>query len=341
MQYADKLISHGRKTITKAELKKLFSTPDDEQLFSIISLLESQAILSPVKTSKTNGNFHFPIYDRYHITLPSAEYTSELSEISKLHPALQAGGYLQRKPEAYRKYRKQFQLLDQYLFMRKNNDIPISKKERSFDIFSEEKTLDDVTFRGLLEKLGLTVDKLSYYETPEYCFNDYIPHKKDQMTLLICENKDIWFNLRRVMFEDGCSVLFGIPLDGVIYGSGNKISAQHALTAYTNFMGGANVQYLYWGDIDRAGLNIYFSLLRANPSLNISLFTSAYEKMLQLSLTRNIPNSEDHREIMEDYTPILEVIAPTWRESLKTIICDNKRIPQEIISYAFLKENMR
>ena len=75
--------------------------------------------------------------------------------------------------------------------------MPVSRKERSFEIFEQEKILDDSSIKSLIKSLGITQDDLCFYDTPEYCFHDYIPQKKNNMVLLICENKDIWFNIRR------------------------------------------------------------------------------------------------------------------------------------------------
>ena len=161
------------------------------------------------------------------------------------------------------------------------------------------------------------------------------------MTLLICENKDIWFNLRRMMFEEGARVLFDTHIDGVIYGCGNRVSEKNALTAYTQFMGNAAVKYLYWGDIDRAGLNIFLSLKRSNPELSIDLFVPAYEQMLRLATGRNMPNSVDLRERMDDYSQLYLLISDPLQEPFREAIMQNKRIPQEIISYKYLKEHMR
>ena len=282
----------------------------------------------------------YPIYLKYKVSFPQDTYEAELKEISALHPLLQSNGYLQSKPEEYKKYRLQLQKLDRYLFYRSENEISISRKERSFDIFDEEKTLDDNTFCALLERIGITADSLAFYDTPEYCFNDYIPDRKAQMTLLICENKDIWFNIRRMMFENNATNIFDALIDGVVYGCGNKVSGMGALTTYTEFIG-SEVKYLYWGDIDRAGLNIYLSALRANPNIDIKLFVPAYEEMLRLAQTKNIPDSDDERNRIEDYLQIFDLVDQNLRTIFEQSIQNNKRIPQEIITYAFLKENMR
>ncbi len=336
----EKLKKYGKKTISKTDLESVFAVSLEEELFEIISILSEQQILTPIKSSKTNGNRLYPIYSKYKVSLPQETYETELKEISALHPLLQRNGYLQSKPEEYKKYRLLLQKLDRYLFYRSENEISISRKERSFEIFDEEKTLDDKTFCSLLERIGITVGVLAFYDTPEYCFNDYIPDRKAQMTLLICENKDIWFNIRRMMFENNATNIFDTHIDGVVFGCGNKVGGISALTSYTEFIG-SEVKYLYWGDIDREGLNIYSRAVRANPNINIKLFVPAYEEMLRLAQTKNIPDSDDERNRIEDYSQIFGLVDQNLRTIFEQSIQNNKRIPQEIITYAFLKENMR
>ena len=340
MKHIEKLKKYGKKTISKTDLENIFAVSSDEELFGIISVLSEQQILFPIKSSKTNGNRLYPIYLKYKVSLPQDTYEAEWKEISALHPLLQSKGYLQSKPEEYKKYRFLLQKLDRYLFCRSENTISISRKERSFEIFDEEKALDDKTFCALLEHIGITADTLTIYDTPECCFNDYIPNRKAHMTLLICENKDSWFNIRRMMFENNATNIFDIHIDGVVYGCGNKVSGMGALTTYTEFIG-SEVKYLYWGDIDRAGLNIYLSAVRANPNIDIKLLVPAYEEMLRLAQTRNIPDSDDERNRIEDYSQIFDLVDQNLRNLFKQSIQNNKRIPQEIITYAFLKENMR
>ena len=335
------LMTFSKKFITKEDLCELYHTTDDQQLYAILKELVEAGYLQPVARSKTNGNLQFPIYLKYRIQIPTESLSAELEEIGKLHSLLQSSGYLQSKPIEYRKYKEMLQKLDQYLFTRLPDPIAVSRKERSFEIFGEEKQLDNSAFCYLLEKLGFNSDTLAFYDTPEYCFNDFISEHKSQMVLLICENKDIWFNIRRRMFEGHAATLFGVHIDGVVYGCGNKVTQKEALTSYTHFMGNAQVSYLYWGDIDRAGLNIYMDLKNANPQLDIQLFLPAYEKMLELSRSVDLPDSDDHRGIMKDYTSIYNCFSEFYLDQLTSNLEYNKRLPQEIISYAVLLQEMR
>ena len=342
MNIHEKLLSFGKKNIDLEELLKMLglSSLDSEKCFEKIHTLQNQELIEPVKSSKTNGNNKYPLYNRYRILIKNEVSEETKSEINSLHPRLQSGGYLIRHFELYEKYRDEIQVLSRYLFQNSDTEY-ISRKERSYEIFSKEKVLDDKGMKNLLSILHISKDDLKFYDTPEYCFHDFIKERKEEMTLLICENKDIWFNIRRRMYEDRADALFNILLDGVIWGGGNNVSKAGALSAYTRFLRVDRVRYLYWGDIDREGLNIYLSLKRSNPGLDIRLFEPAYEEMLRLAAGRSIPDSDDHRERVGDYSGIYQIFPENVREALEKSIEENKRIPQEIISYEKLLEVMR
>lgn len=341
MKLFDTLSKYNKKTITKSELEELVKTHSDEVLFELIQECVKQGLISPISSSKTNGNKSFPIHLKYKIIRQENTHEKELEEISKLHPILQKTGYLQKKPAEYEKHKDFLLSLNQYLFLDRRNALLVSRKERSFEIFGEEKALDDRNQFAFLSRLGITSETLLFYDTPEYCFNDYIPEKKSNMTLLICENKDIWFNIRRMMFENNAKFIFDVQIDGVVFGSGNRVCEKAALCSYTRFFGGSDVTYLYWGDIDREGLNIYLRLVRSNPNIPIRLFLPGYQKMLHEAVKTKIPLSEDKRKQIDDYSIIYHLFSEDDQRSLKFYIDANKRIPQEIVSYAVLQKCMR
>ncbi len=334
-----KLKSFAKKKIGYDEIASLFDIHSDSNLYQLIATLESESLIAPIKSSGTNGNRVYPMFLKYRITLRE-DYAGVLEEIAVLHPLLTKSEYLQRNPEEFVKHKDAIQKLNAYLF-RERSIIPVSRKERSFSIFGEEKQLEDSSVKSLLLHLGLTPTVLHYYDTPEYCFNDYIPQRKPHMTLLICENKDIWFNIRRRMYEDGCREIFGTPIDGVVCGSGNKVSESGALEAYTSFLGAGEIRYLYWGDIDRAGFDIYLSAIKNNAGLSINLFTEAYCEMIRLSDNRSIPDSKDGRSHRGDYREALDVFPVEIREKILGLLKQNKRLPQEIVNYEGLLEYMR
>ena len=338
MKLENRLIDYKHKTITKDKISELIKEYSDELLFEQINNCCIKGLLEPIKSSKTNGNNKFPIHNKYKVNLPVKDYSADLSEINSLHPKL--SGYLKSKPEEYVRYKNQIKLLSKWLFAKNKELERISKKERSFEIFKEEKELDNNTFWGFLNRVGINEDTLSLYNTPDYCFNDYIPAKKPNMSLLICENKDIWFNFRRLMYEKSYNSFFNIALDGVIFGNGNKVSNKSILIEYSYFLGinPSSIEYYYWGDIDREGFEIFNRVLENNKELNIKLFLPGYTKMLDLASNTKIPDSVDNRNHQLDFNKIYSLFENNYASKIKKYIEENKRIPQEIISFTILKK---
>ena len=332
-----KLINYSKKkkTITVEELSSMCVETDNfrEKIYRLIE----DGTISPVKTSGTDGNLSRPLYKKYRINI-TEEKTDYTAEIHRLHPRLIANGYLKRKPGEYEKHRSIITKLDKYL-SRENDSVKMSRRERSLVIFGNEKILDKNP--DFIRSLGFSPDELGYYVTPEECFCDYIPVRKNDMVLLICENKDIWFNIRRLMFENNCCELFGQHIDGVIYGQGNAINGKGKFTAYAEFLGVDNVKFLYCGDIDRAGFDIFFRLESEAETLNIQLFREIYIRMLDLCDIEILPDSEDGRNISVDMNKIKELFSEDCFSKINLILDKNKRLPQEIINMKVLQENMK
>lgn len=328
----------------REELKEAANCYKEEELFSCLQPLMDKGILEPVRNSGTNGNQLYPIYQKYRIKVPKADYSEEIYAIRQLHPLLIQNGYLLKHPEVYSEYRTNIEAMSTYFFSVNSNEVSISRKERSFQIFKEEKLLDYANKGGrfitLLGKLGIGKVELNFYDTPSYCFSDYIPERKNELVILICENKDIWFNIRRIMYEDKLSNVFGADIDGVLLGNGTQITENVALTEYTAFLGADHVSYLYWGDIDRAGFFIYKQAIAKNPSLDISLFIPGYKMMMELAMRNeinNLPDSEDNRE-HEGFDDVISLFTDPYASYLSECLEKNKRLPQEIISYKILSD---
>ena len=329
------LQDHPRKRITLEELSRLCSDP--EQLNEQIKELTNQGVLVPIKSRGTNGNQKNPLFMRYNISIENTIQVSP-DEIYALHPRLSANGYLLRNRMQFVNNKAFLFRLSEWLTDHKGNDM-MSRRERSFAIFGEEKELDN--HLRLLESIGISRDTLRYYETPELCFSDYIPIRKPTMTLVICENKDIWFNIRRLMYESGACSLFGTQIDGVIFGQGNDITGKEKFRSYAQYLGADDVRFRYCGDIDRAGFDIFLRLCKAAEELHIELFLPAYQKMLELSRNIQLPDSDDGRCIMPEMSGILPLFTADEQEQITQILGDNKRLPQEILSYPILADHMR
>ena len=340
MDISAKLLKHEKRIITLEELSVILgvNASDVKNAHFQIEALCDEGIVEPVKNSGRNGNISYPLYKKYRIMVKKQADENAVQNIKGLHPMLLKSGYLSADPSVYSNYRAVIDGLNNFFFSNRS-DAFISRKERSFAIFGHEKTLDDSSVKALLRKLQITESDLLFYDTPEYCFHDYIPTRKESMTLLICENKDIWFNIRRCMFEDGLRTVFGTDIDGVVYGEGNRISDKTgALQEYVKFMGNPSVKFLYWGDIDREGFDIFRRTRAANGSLDISLYIPGYRKMIEKARGLILQDSPSSKKQGMKFDDLLVGFSSEEQLFLKDILDGNKLIPQEIIPYTLIHE---
>lgn len=355
MDIENTLLGYGKKYISLPDLAALLGVneADAEIIYRLATGLIEQGLLEPVKSAGTNGNIKYPLQKKYRILAggsAGAEGAADAvasEKLDRLHPALLKSGFLLSHPREYRKNEYVIDSLNRFLFSGRPGEA-VSRKERSFEIFRREKLLDDSGVKTLLRKLQIKDADLGFYDTPEYCFHDYIPERKEKLTLLICENKDIWFNIRRCMFEDHYRSLFGVKIDGVVYGCGNKVSHKEgALVEYVRFMGNPNVSFLYWGDIDRAGFEIYRRAKEANASLSISLFLPGYRKMIERARELGDGAGMDRGRQTEGLPPgkagssfrdLTKEFSPEERAFLDSVFERDGLIPQEIIPYTLLSE---
>lgn len=340
MDIKNKLLAFGKKNIALEDLAVLLKVEmaDTKALFDMVSLLVNDMVVEPVKSSGQNGNRKYPLFKKYRILVKEESSAETEKQIRQLHPALCKSGYLSSHVQEYLKHKEVINCLNSFLFSKKAEE-PISRKERSFEIFGREKVLDDSEVKTLLRHLAIMDSDLGFYDTPEYCFHDYIPERKSNLTLLICENKDIWFNIRRCMFEDHFKSLFGTAIDGVVYGNGNKVShKQGALAEYIRFMGNPNVAFLYWGDIDREGFDIFRRTREVNASLNIELFVPGYRKMIERAQSICFEDSPSSKKEGVSFEDLFDGFSAEEQTFLNRVLEENKLIPQEIISYTVLSE---
>ena len=340
MDINNKLLEYGKKHIALDDLATMLKIrmTDTKVLFDMVSKLVNNMVLEPVKSSGQNGNRKYPMFKKYRILIKEEINVETEKQIRQLHPTLLKNGFLSAHLKEYEKHKDIIERLNMFLFTKKEKE-PVSRKERSFEIFGREKVLDDPEVKSLLRHVAITDSDLGFYDTPEYCFHDYIPQRKSDMTLLICENKDIWFNIRRCMFEDHFKSLFGVAIDGVVYGNGNKVShKQGALVEYVRFMGNPNVTFLYWGDIDREGFDIFRRTREVNASLNIELFIPGYKKMIERAQDIALEDSPSSKTEGVSFDDLFERLSTDEQIFINRVLEENKLIPQEIIPYTVLSE---
>lgn len=339
VSYREKLSRYSRSRIEAEELQALLEIPDYEVFHELVSRLVEEGLLEPVRASHLNGRIP-PLYNRYRIIREQADQRALAQEIRRLHPTLNIEGYLTR-PELYQKHRGVLAGLSDYLWHhRELLAAPMSCKERSFSVWGREKFLEKRL--GLITEVlrfnNLPPDFLNYYHTPEPFF-EYVFSREGDLTVCIVENKDTWFTFRRLMQETGRNTFFGERLHVLLYGEGNKITKPGALTEYAGGMlgrpGGA-VRFLYFGDLDREGIRLFHRTGQANPELKIELFVAFYRLMLELAAGRELPVSQDRRDLTVPWEAFLPAFSREEGQKIKELIESDRYIPQEVINYQVL-----
>lgn len=335
----EKIFSFEYKTITVEQLMKMAGNIEYGEFVDIINRCAAEKIIEPIKSSGKNGRSP-AVYNKYRILKPENDYTNAIDEIKMLHPRFNHSKYA-KYPEMYIKYKKEIDLLSKFLW--ENEELlkkPISINERSFQIWGKEKLIKDSSIiRSIFQYNDWDLSLLNYFETPEPFF-EYIFSNEKQMNILVIENKDTWFGLRKIMRENKLNNLFR-NYQVLLYGEGKKIiSKNNRLAEYNNLLEDSINKYYYFGDLDYEGIDIYQSLIEKNKNLDINLCTELYLWMLKESEKYDLPETkEGQRKI--DIEEFLNNFNYEDAEKIKNILRRGLYIPQEILNYQLFKTKMK
>ncbi|PEQ91751.1 hypothetical protein CN481_15795 [Bacillus sp. AFS006103] len=333
-----KLQSFGYKTISLDQLTKLADNIDYTDLVYKINTYVEEDLLEPVKASGKNGR-RPSLYLKYRIFKPEIDYANTLEEIKLLHPKFNHSNYA-KNPEIYLKNKIEIDYLSKFFWENENLLIePMSINERSFQIWGIEKLLKEKsTIKSIFQYNDWDIAALNYYETPEPFF-EYNYSNENEMNILIIENKDTWFSLRKIMREDGLNHLFR-NYHTLLYGEGKKIiSRNNRLQEYDQLLNGSTNTYYYFGDLDFEGIEIYQTLLSSNQDLSIHLCTELYSLMLEEAQKYNLPKTKSGQK-KTDIQEFLKYFNNTKAEEIMNILDNGLYIPQEILNYPLLKTTM-
>lgn len=319
----------------KISLDKLLLEYDMEYAASyqkITSLIEAGK-LKPVKTSGLNGKKP-ALYQKYWLITEEKDYSSYIEEIQfELALQIQKDYYI-RHLDCYEKEREWVLLLSDYL---KNETwrfrVPMSMNERSFDIWHREKFLKEEEGKKILKHCGLTTEQLFYYDTKEPMAY-YVKTRQVPQKILIIENKDTFYTMRRYLMDDAGAIL-GEEFGTLIYGMGKVVinSFQDFTVSGEPYMQDTGNRFLYFGDLDYEGILIYENLAQSlSGQYDVIPFTTAYEAMLgkgekieKLPMTA----SGQNRHISDRFFSYFS------RETvmrMKRILESDRYIPQEILN---------
>lgn len=335
----NKILSFSNKMISLEQLMEMAGEIDYQEFAEKLSRNTEEGLLVPIKASRMNGR-RPALYNKYRINQPDKDYTDALKDIKLLHPKFNHAKYL-AQPGIYIKYKKEIDALSGFLW--KNEALlkePLSINERSFQIWGVEKLLKEKSIiKSIFTYNGWSLEMLNYYETPEPFF-DYNFSVAEVMNILIIENKDTWFSLRRIMQDTGRNFLFR-NYHVILYGEGKKIiSKNNRLQEYDDLLIGQNNHYYYFGDLDYEGINIYEALVARNENLSINLCTELYEAMLWNAKDFSLPYTKEG-QIKGEISRFLEHFNEQNQQEIRNILEQGFYIPQEILNYSWMKAEMQ
>jgi len=322
----------GKKKVTLDELIKINRIEDYSKLIDYIKENIERGKFKPIKTSKLNGKKP-ALYNAYKIVTNQPDYKEYLDELKfKIHSSLKIDYYL-HNPEKYIDDRNYILALSIFFESREEflNDA-LSMNERSFEIWGREKFLQKGSGKRILKNLGLSLESLNIYETTEPLAY-YSHHKNTSQNILIIENKDTFYSMRRNLLKGNSSIL-GLPIGTLIYGGGKGIhrSFQDFTFCVEPYLNHKSNTFLYFGDLDYEGIIIFESLQKLfQHDMIITPFKKGYEYMLKKAVLNKLPDTK-----LGQNKNIGNIFLNTFAENEKNLIIQilnsGKYIPQEILN---------
>lgn len=333
MNYKEKVLTYSKGRILEEELMELFGLKYNEydKYYEIVSTLVKDGTIKGVETLGFNGRSK-PMYKKFHILKENADYSEVKNEIKSLYFEFDTNYYL-NNPQKYLEHKKYIERLNHfYIFNKDELKYPAAINERSYQIFNEEKLLKskESVIKTVLKNLGLDYKDLNVYNTPEPFFYHIV--NADYDNVLIVENKDTWHTLKKVLNQKGsiCNML----ISAIIYGEGNKILDSFEYTSEADYFKDRQLKYLYIGDIDYKGIDIFQKLKNKYETYVIDIFTPIYKEMLLKAQEIELGTMKEGQNKI-DISLFLEYFSKEYQEQITTILNMRKYIPQEILNYRY------
>ena len=257
----------------------------------------------------------------------------QLSGISK---ELTQDGYLATHLTAATGWKRELLALGAWLKDHPEPPEPAILEERSFEVFGNEKVLapkgekrGGITLPSLLYAIGVH-HRLNIMDDP---FNEliyYVPKTlRRTIWVLVVENHAPFVHIQQALAQ-GKRTFFGHHVDGVIYGEGYKVVFEDALgVTESYFRQGKTVRYLYWGDIDRPGID---AMERAAEGREMEPLVEAYEAMIEAVAGRELPTSGARAMPQHMGIALASQLKPESLEIYMRVLAEGLRIPQEAVA---------
>lgn len=321
-----------KKTIGLTELEKMLKpyVHTYEEFAQTILQLEQEDILMMVKAKgRTNRTPSIAFQYRINKSELTGDYHKELQHYrSMLQPSIIMDEYYRLDPSVWKNDLPFLLKIDQYL---KHFSFPIDQvpaPERSFALVGDEKWIVEKGGKEILERIGLfTLLKVIPVSEPlMFGINPNKINEKNQFHLIV-ENKTTYQGLLPVLTETIFSTL--------IYGAGKAVvkSIEQFPMQYPIK---ANHEFFYFGDIDREGILIWYSLNHKQP---LKLALPFYLKCMEKKASVGKEYQKEHHMALEQFLAFF----PTkeLQEQIRSMLANGKYHPQETLKTRELQQIWR
>lgn len=263
--------------------------------------------------------------------------TALREQIVQLDPRLWMNGWLLSHPGAFTLYERELRGIDAAL---QEGELPgdLTRRQLAYKMGGNEKFFEyGADGHKLLRAMGAD-DLIGHRPVPKADMLYHVPRRRKSMKILVTENLDPWLDVRDLMYEDGRSLILGERVHGVVLGGGNPVIENNRLSGLLETLGAETIEVLYWGDIDRAGLNLLQRLqAMLEGRYKVTPFMPAYRLMLERAMERypdpdqNERTTQDNVEV-QDFSSMLEGLSDEQAAYFSSIIQKCGLIPQEILT---------
>ena len=184
--------------------------------------------------------------------------------------------------------------------------------------------------------------------SPEDTMASYIARRRRHMTILVCQHKRTFCEVRSLMHDEGQRTFFGQRIDGVVYGQNGAFAHAGVLPAFERhactrgrtllmrLLRRPKVRYLYWGDVDSSSVDQIMKVYRANPGTLIRPFMPAYRCMLDRALGRKLRQS-DGQPASPFSVRLAKRLDPRRRNTFESVLASDLSIPQHLVDKQILR----
>ena len=246
-------------------------------------------------------------------------------------------GWLLSHPGAFAMYEKELTALNDFLA---NGTLvgELTRRQLAYQMGGDEKFFEYGSdgFK-LLRAMGVE-DLIRHRPMPKADLLYHAPRRRKHMRVLVTENLDPWLDVRDLMYEDGRSQILGERIHAVVLGGGMPVLETNRLHLLLDTLGADSYEVLYWGDIDRAGFDIFLKLQALlEGKFEVKPFVPAYQLMCDRAMER-FPDPKDNEKTgqvnieVPDPSPVLEGLTPEAADYARAVVENCSLVPQEILT---------